>query len=71
MLPQSTVATALVFNWECYKYSHPHHAEPDERIIEYLVIIVYTMQNAGNFLPKKQKSYYFWKKYLSLTLNID
>ena len=38
----------------------------------FLVIVVYTIQNASDFLQKKQKSYYFWKKInLSLTLNIN
>ena len=47
-------------------HSHPHHAEPDARIIVYLVILVYTIQNASDFLQKKQKSYYFWKKNLPI-----
>ena len=38
--------------------SHPHHAEADARIIENLVILVYTIQNASDFLQKKQKSCY-------------
>ena len=41
------------------------------RIIEYLVILVYTIQNVSNYLQKKQKSYNFFFKDLSLTLNIN
>ena len=36
------------------------------RIIEYLVILVYTIQNASDFLHKKQKSNYLWKKNLPI-----
>ena len=38
------------------------YAETDARIIEYLVILVYTIQNASDILQKKQKSYYLKKK---------
>ena len=36
-------------------HSHPHHAETDAWIIEYLVILVYTLQNASDFLQKKKQ----------------
>ena len=58
--------------WKKPLHSHPHHAEADARIIVYLVILVYMIQNASDFLQKKQKCYYFWKNtYQSLTLNIN
>ena len=62
-----------------HQYSHPHHAEEDARIIEYLVILVYyKIPNASDQKQKatiryqKQKATIYEKKpCLDLALNIN